>query len=179
MSSIWFRFCSSDIKAVEQIEPTSQAEPQSPKNSETMAAFRPLQRNRASAWHAPAVGTRRPPLHCRRRSAPWSCRSCRSGPNGGLATFLRTRWAAWTAHRTAAYCARHRCGADEAVLVRISARADSCFLRKCRPTSFVNRSGRSMHFIDKSIAPETPGYVAGLNLSSTDTSLSGRARRNA
>ncbi|MDA9543182.1 hypothetical protein ACM43_01120 [Bradyrhizobium sp. CCBAU 45321] len=31
MSSILFRFCSSDIKAVEQIEPISQAELQSPK----------------------------------------------------------------------------------------------------------------------------------------------------
>ena len=39
--------------------------------------------------------------------------------------------------------------------------------------------GRSIHFIDRSIAPKTPGSVAGSDLSSTDTSLSGRARRNA
>lgn len=155
------------------------AEPQSPKNFQTMTALRPLQRNRAFAWYAPTVRMRRPPPHCRRRSAPWSCHSCRSGPNCGSATFLRTRSAAWTANNTAAYCARHRCGADEAVLVRVSARTDSCFLRKSRPMSIMNRPGRSIHFIDKSIAPETPGSVAALNLSSTDTSLLGRARRNA
>jgi hypothetical protein len=43
----------------------------------------------------------------------------------------------------------------------------------------MNRPGRSIHFIDGSLAPEVPGPVAGLNLSSTETSLSGRARRNA
>lgn len=69
----------------------------------------------------------------------------------------------WTAHRTAAYCARHRFGAGEAVLVRGSARTDSCFLRKRRPISFMNRPGRSIHFIDRSIAPKrrvpSPDYT--------------------
>jgi hypothetical protein len=122
----------------------------------------------------------RSPPHDYRRSAPWSCHSCRSGPNCGSAKFLRTRWAAWTAHKTDAYCARHRCGADEAVLVRVSARTDSRFRGKRRPMSFMNRPGRSIHFIDMSIAPEMPRPVlAGLNLCSMETSPSGRARRNA
>jgi hypothetical protein len=122
----------------------------------------------------------RSPPHDHRRSAPWSCHSCRSGPNCGSAKFLRTRWAAWTAHKTDAYCARHRCGADEAVLVRVSARTDSRFRGKRRPMSFMNRAGSSIHFIDTSIAPEMPRTVlAGLNLCSMETSPSGRARRNA
>jgi hypothetical protein len=101
----------------------------------------------------------RSPPHDHRRSARWSCRSCRSGPNCGSATFLRTRWAAWIAHKTAAYCARHRFGADEAVLVRVLAQTDSRFRRKRRPMSFMNRPGRSIHFINRSIAPEMPRRV--------------------
>jgi hypothetical protein len=79
-------------------------------------------------------------------------------------------------HKTATYCARHRCGADEAVLVRISARTDSRFLGKRRPMSFMNRRGRSIHFIDGSIAPEIDATrpIAGLNLSSMETFPPGR-----
>lgn len=45
--------------------------------------------------------------------------------------------------------------------------------------SFKNRPGRSIRFIDRSIVPEIAALLAGLDLSSTSTSQSGRARRNA
>jgi hypothetical protein len=69
-------------------------------------------------------------------------------------------------------------GADEAVLVAISAWADSCFLRMRRPMSFVNQPGNRFILSMGQLRRKLTRPVAKL-FSSTATSQSERARRNA